>query len=65
MGKQRRKEERSQRRHLRLVQSNQMPGRDLIPSPTDDELETRPEYIANMKAWRDAGCPPGPGAFDG
>jgi hypothetical protein len=22
-------------------------------------LETRPEYIAHMQAWREAGCPPG------
>lgn len=64
MGKQRRKEERPQRRHLRAV-GEHMPGRNLFPQPIADELETRPEYIANMKAWRAAGCPPGPGAFGG
>lgn len=58
MGKQRRKAERDERRRLKLLQGGgESPtARQEDPAP----LEGRPEYVANMEAWRAAGCPPGP-----
>lgn len=55
MGKQRRRQERADRRRLRLLQGGGEGGQ---PELADFKpLKDRPEYQANMAAWRAAGCP--------
>lgn len=61
MGKGKRVRERKERKAQRLANAGfQRSGADVVPIG-GDELRSRPEYIANMKAWREAGSPPGPG----
>lgn len=57
MGKGKRKRERAERRRMKLLQGGGEPNAGKVdPAP----LEERPEYIANMRAWHEAGCPPAP-----
>lgn len=61
MGKERRRAERAARRQFRrdgsLEKAAALLAADPEPEPDRAELKSRPEYIANMQAWREAGCP--------
>lgn len=65
MSKGRRKRERAERRRLKVLEGGGEPNAPAAAVPFPREgvtpLEKLPEYLAHMQAWREAGCPPGPG----
>ena len=57
MGKHRRKQERAERRRLRVIQGGGEPDAPSPPEIGTVPIQDRPEYQAHMQAWRDAGEP--------
>lgn len=60
MSKGKRKAERAERRRLKLLEGGGEPNAPPPSDPFGAPLEGRPEFVAHMRAWRDAGEPPGP-----
>lgn len=63
MGKQRRKAEREERQRLKLLEGGGEPNAAPASHPFPRgavPLEDRPEYQAQMTAWKASGAVPGP-----